>query len=78
LGYHGGASDYWVGVRGNVYDLTKFYKVQYVAISLVSRSDGLQLTNNNLIRHSDIPGQTVTSELMLELGGLDVTPYFPM
>ncbi|GAA6010875.1 hypothetical protein JCM11491_004577 [Sporobolomyces phaffii] len=56
LGYHGGASDYWVGVRGNVYDLTKFYKVQ----------------------HSDIPGQTVTSELMLELGGLDITDYFPI
>ncbi|GAA5984815.1 hypothetical protein JCM5350_004246 [Sporobolomyces pararoseus] len=56
LGYHGGASDYWVGVRGNVYDLTKFYKVQ----------------------HSDIPGQTVTSDLMLELGGLDITDYFPI
>ncbi|GAA5901944.1 uncharacterized protein JCM6883_000446 [Sporobolomyces salmoneus] len=56
LGYHGGASDYWVGVRGNVYDLTKFYKVQ----------------------HSDIPGQTVTPDLMLELGGLDVTDYFPI
>jgi len=30
LGYHSGSTDYWVGVRGNVYDLTKFYKVQCV------------------------------------------------
>ncbi|GAA5897015.1 hypothetical protein JCM6882_007333 [Rhodosporidiobolus microsporus] len=56
LGYHSGASDYYVAVRGNVYDLTKFYKIQ----------------------HSDITGQTVTSEDMLTLGGLDVTNYFPI
>lgn len=30
LGYHSGTTDYWVGVRGNVYDLTKFYKIQCV------------------------------------------------
>ncbi|GAA5831323.1 hypothetical protein JCM11251_007835 [Rhodosporidiobolus azoricus] len=56
LGYHSGASDYYVAVRGNVYDLTKFYKIQ----------------------HSDIQGQTVTSDSMLELGGLDLTNYFPI
>ncbi|GAA6030105.1 hypothetical protein JCM8097_009260 [Rhodosporidiobolus ruineniae] len=56
LGYHSGASDYWVGVRGNVYDLTKFYKIQ----------------------HSDITGETVSSSDMLELGGLDLTNYFPI
>lgn len=33
LGYHSGASDYWVAVRGNVYDLTKYYKIQYVSQS---------------------------------------------
>lgn len=28
VGYHSGSNDYWVSVRGVVYDLTKFYKVQ--------------------------------------------------
>ncbi|GAA6061761.1 hypothetical protein JCM10212_000741 [Sporobolomyces blumeae] len=56
VGYHSGTSDYWVSVRGNVYDLTKFYKVQ----------------------HSDIPGASVTTDQMLELGGLDLTDYFPI
>ncbi|GAA5850842.1 hypothetical protein JCM8547_009103 [Rhodosporidiobolus lusitaniae] len=56
LSYHSGASDYYVAVRGNVYDLTKFYKIQ----------------------HSDITGETVSSESMLELGGLDLTHYFPI
>ncbi|GAA5973732.1 hypothetical protein JCM11641_005107 [Rhodosporidiobolus odoratus] len=56
LSYHSTSDKYWVGVRGNVYDLTKFYKIQ----------------------HSDIPGETVTSEDMMELGGLDLTNYFPI
>jgi cytochrome b involved in lipid metabolism len=28
VGYHTGSNDYWVSVRGVVYDLTKFYKIQ--------------------------------------------------
>ncbi|BGP13252.1 hypothetical protein JCM10213_004978 [Rhodosporidiobolus nylandii] len=56
LAYHSTASAYWVAVRGNVYDLTKFYKIQ----------------------HSDVTGQTVTASDMLELGGLDLTHYFPI
>ncbi|GAA5863445.1 hypothetical protein JCM1840_007531 [Sporobolomyces johnsonii] len=56
LGYHQGTTDYWVGVRGEVYDLTKFYKIQ----------------------HSDIEGESVTSDLMMELAGLDLTDYFPI
>lgn len=28
VGYHTGTNDYWVSVRGVVYDLTKFYKLQ--------------------------------------------------
>lgn len=30
LSYHSGTNDYWVAVRGTVYDLTNFYKLQYV------------------------------------------------
>lgn len=30
------------------------------------------------LRHSDITGQSVTSDDMLTLGGLDLTDYFPM
>ncbi|GAA6000854.1 hypothetical protein JCM10207_004691 [Rhodosporidiobolus poonsookiae] len=56
LGYHSGSTDYWVAVRGNVYDLTKFYKVD----------------------HSDIDGQKASTDLMLELGGQDLTNYFPI
>ncbi|SCV67156.1 BQ2448_5802 [Microbotryum intermedium] len=56
LGYHAGPTDYWVGVRGVVYDLTTFYRTQ----------------------HSDIPSSPVTSSDMLELGGQDLTNYFPI
>ncbi|SGY39183.1 BQ5605_C003g02165 [Microbotryum silenes-dioicae] len=56
LGYHAGTTDYWVGVRGVVYDLTAFYRTQ----------------------HSDISSSPVTSSDMLELGGQDLTNYFPI
>ncbi|KAM0752541.1 glycosyltransferase family 2 protein [Meredithblackwellia eburnea MCA 4105] len=56
VSYHAGTSDYWVSVRGKVYDLTHFYKIQ----------------------HSDITGESVTSELMMDLVGEDLSPYFPV
>lgn len=28
VGFHAGTNDYWVSVRGNVYDLTNFYRLQ--------------------------------------------------
>lgn len=31
VAYHTGTTDYWVSVRGKVYDLTNFYKLQYVS-----------------------------------------------
>lgn len=41
VGYHTGSNDYWVSVRGVVYDLTKFYKIQSVPClpSLSSQAD---------------------------------------
>ncbi|GAA5844952.1 hypothetical protein JCM9279_000054 [Rhodotorula babjevae] len=43
LGYHSGSTDYWVGVRGNVYDLTKFYKIQHSDI------DGQDVTSEDML-----------------------------
>lgn len=52
---HATSDSYYVAVRGKVYDLTKFWKIQ----------------------HSDTTTQ-VTNEVMLQLGGQDLTPYFPV
>lgn len=53
---HDVADDYYVAVRGTVYDLTKFWRGQ----------------------HSDILTAPVTQSDMLELGGLDLSNYFPV
>ncbi|PWN35402.1 uncharacterized protein FA14DRAFT_189370 [Meira miltonrushii] len=46
---------YYVAVRGTVYDLTKFWRLQ----------------------HSDSSSQS-SPDIMMQLGGLDLTPYFPI
>lgn len=50
LGYHQGKSDFWVAVRGEVYDITHFWRAQ----------------------HSDIDGQPVYQDQMMELAGQDL------
>ena len=45
-----------MAIAGEVYDLTKFYKLD----------------------HSDIPSRPVTNDVMMELAGKDLTPYFPV
>lgn len=34
LSYHAASNDYYAAVRGNVYDLTKFFKIQCASLSL--------------------------------------------
>ena len=34
LGYHQGTDDFWVGIHGKVYDITKFYKIQHSDTSI--------------------------------------------
>lgn len=36
VSYHQGTNDYWVSVRGQVYDLTNYYKLQFVAVFIRS------------------------------------------
>jgi chitin synthase len=56
LSGHAAENDYWVAVRGVVYDITDFWKGS----------------------HSDITGQPSSNDLMQELWGQDLTPYFPV
>lgn len=53
---HSDGHSFYVAVAGNVYDLTKFYKLS----------------------HSDIPSMPVTQDVMMQLAGQDLTPYFPV
>lgn len=55
LGEHAAPTSYYVAVRGKVYDLTKFWRLQ----------------------HSDSASQS-TNDVMLQLAGQDLTPYFPI
>ena len=56
LSEHDSGKSFFVAVAGDVYDLSKFYKLD----------------------HSDIPSQPVTSDVMMELAGKDLTSYFPV
>jgi len=56
LSEHGDGKSFYVAVAGNVYDLSKFYKLS----------------------HSDIPSMPVTQDVMMQLAGQDLTPYFPV
>ncbi|KAK4056157.1 hypothetical protein OIO90_002888 [Microbotryomycetes sp. JL221] len=57
VGYHAGASDYWVSVRGEVYDLTKFYRKQHSDIIQmeVTSTDMLELAGQDLTNYFPIP-----------------------
>ncbi|BGP29363.1 hypothetical protein JCM10296v2_001102 [Rhodotorula toruloides] len=57
LGYYSTASQFWVAVRGNVYDITKFYKVQHSDIQgeTVTSTDMLQLAGLDLTGYFPIP-----------------------
>ncbi|KAG8786852.1 hypothetical protein FRC12_016164 [Ceratobasidium sp. 428] len=56
LAAHMGEKDYWVAVRGRVYDLTSFWQGP----------------------HSDIKALPSSQDVMKELWGQDLTPYFPV
>ncbi|KAL4403022.1 chitin synthase [Malassezia pachydermatis] len=56
LGEHSTTKSFYVAVAGDVYDITKFYKLD----------------------HSDIPATPVTTDIMMQLAGQDLTPYFPV
>ncbi|BGP37180.1 hypothetical protein JCM10450v2_001087 [Rhodotorula kratochvilovae] len=66
LGYHSGSTDYWVGVRGNVYDLTKFYKIQHSDIDGqdVTSEDMLTLGGLDLTNYFPIPLTTACPTLV--------------
>jgi chitin synthase len=55
LSQHTASNSFYVAVRGKVYDISKFWKLQ----------------------HSDSSTQ-VTADVMQQLAGLDLTPYFPV
>ena len=75
VGYHTGTDDFYVSVRGVVYDLTKFYKVQYVAVAVVFIASA---DRKAVCRHSDIIGMDSSKDLMLQLAGQDLSQYFPL
>ncbi|KAM0787039.1 hypothetical protein ACM66B_006305 [Microbotryomycetes sp. NB124-2] len=57
VGYHAGSDDYWVSVRGEVFDLTKFYRKQHSDILQmeVTSSDMLELAGQDLTDYFPIP-----------------------
>ncbi|TIC40573.1 hypothetical protein E3Q08_03710, partial [Wallemia mellicola] len=55
LGEYTADDNFWVGIRGSVYDISDFWRSQ----------------------HSDIDSRPVSSDLMHQLAGLDLTDYFP-
>ncbi|KAK4049686.1 hypothetical protein OIV83_003961 [Microbotryomycetes sp. JL201] len=57
VGYHAGSDDYWVSVRGGVYDLTKFYRKQHSDIleMEVTSTDMLELAGQDLTNYFPIP-----------------------
>ncbi|KWU45750.1 hypothetical protein RHOSPDRAFT_16072 [Rhodotorula sp. JG-1b] len=66
LGYHSGSDDYWVGVRGNVYDLTKFYKIQHSDIQgqPVTSTDMLTLGGLDVTHYFPIPLTSACPDLV--------------
>ncbi|ORY88598.1 chitin synthase-domain-containing protein [Leucosporidium creatinivorum] len=66
VGYHAGSNDYWVSVRGVVYDLTKFYKIQHSDITAqeVTSSDMLELAGLDLTNYFPIPLTTACPDLV--------------
>lgn len=57
LSYHQGTNDYYVGVAGQVYDLTGFYKAQHSdIIGLdVTTDDMMQLAGQDLTPYFPVP-----------------------
>lgn len=41
VGYHTGTNDFYVSIRGKVYDITKFYRVQHSDTSVQTNSDNM-------------------------------------
>ncbi|GAA5996871.1 uncharacterized protein JCM10292_006053 [Rhodotorula paludigena] len=66
LGYHSGSTDYWVAVRGEVYDLTKFYRIQHSDIDGmdVTTEDMLTLGGLDLTNYFPIPLSTACPSLV--------------
>lgn len=57
LGYHAAENDFYVGVRGQVFDLTKFWKGQHSDITAqpVTNSDMLSLAGQDLTNYFPVP-----------------------
>jgi chitin synthase len=70
---HQGETDYWVSMRGNVYDLCQFFLLVPLGLPLLTSAIATFWT----IQHSDVTGQDVTRDSMIEFAGQDVSPYFP-
>lgn len=92
VGFHTGTTDYWVSLRGNVYDLTKFYKLQYVASLFIGAPLEAHTNHSQTQRHHrepchdgrhDASGTALLEASVLTLvyrvlAGLDLEGYFPM
>ena len=63
VGFHATQDDFYVAVRGSVYDISNFWRVR-------RRSRSTPLTAQG--QHSDIVGNPVTRDDMLELAGKDL------
>ncbi|GAA96153.1 glycosyltransferase family 2 protein [Mixia osmundae IAM 14324] len=70
LGYHQGEDDYWVAVRGTVYDLTKFWRAQHSDIvgQLVDNADMLSLAGQDLTNYFPIPFTLACPDLITDPG----------
>lgn len=67
LGYHQGENDYWVAVRGEVYDLTDFWQAQHSDIQ------GLTVTGDQMLQlgGQDLSVNVLTGDFILLTSSID-------
>ena len=66
LGYHTGRTDYFVAVRGSVYDLSNFWRAQHSDITALPVTDDgmLALAGQDLTNYFPIPLSTACPDLV--------------
>lgn len=82
VGYHQGTNDYYVSIRGGVYDMTKFYKIQHSDTSTQTTSENmLPFAGLNLDAYFPVPlsvacpGLNVNTTVQLQHNDTDAVVY---
>ncbi|PGH18321.1 hypothetical protein AJ80_04499 [Polytolypa hystricis UAMH7299] len=84
VGFHQGDNDFYVSIRGKVYDISKFWRIQHSDIDVETSRDNMQqFAGQNLDPYFPVPlsvacpGFNVDESIMLEHNKTDAIVYPP-